>query len=274
MSGPRWGERDTLKLIEQYKKYDFLWDYESKLYKNTVARKKAFEAILEELKPSIPDLKVTDVRSKIKNLRTSYYQEKRKMAIAKANNKPSKPLRWFSAFNTIMNSIYNRKVTDLGTDESDGCSEDETESVVPSEPNLQSESFLEVVPSEDSDTFVVSIKQEFLDEMENHGDKTTISDYLESVPKKRTKYDEPKSVEPPRSVESPKTVEIQRFSRKRSGNKVDEFQMFANNIAHQLRKLPLNRALNLQIEVQSLIAKERIEMLKKQGGGDNTEESS
>lgn len=104
----RWGERDTLKLIELYKKYRFLWDYESDLYKNTAARKKAFERILMQL--DIPGVTVADVRSKIKNLRTSFFQEKRKLAIAKSNNKIIKPLRWFNAFKSIMNSIYSRKV--------------------------------------------------------------------------------------------------------------------------------------------------------------------
>lgn len=107
-SAARWGERDTLKLIELYKKYRFLWDYESDLYKNATARKQAFESILMQL--DVPGMTTADVRSKIKNLRTSYYQEKRKLAIAKANNKVIKPLRWFTAFKSVMNSIYNRKV--------------------------------------------------------------------------------------------------------------------------------------------------------------------
>lgn len=174
-------------------------------------------------------------------------------------------------------------MADSYTDESEASEEDETESVVPSEPHIQSESFLEVIPSNDTDTYVVSIKQEFLDEMDNMGDKsmpTSICDFLEPYAPKRSKYEPTKSVESPRNIEVPRNVEPQRNVESqrnvagKSRKKVDEFQMFANNIAHQLRKLPLSRALNLQIEVQSLIAKERIELLKKQNENNQDEESS
>lgn len=99
----RWSERDTLKLIHLYKSYEFLWDKDTELYKNIYARKQAYDAIVNEMQ--IPDLTAQDVRSKIKNLRTSYYQELRKIASCKANNKPPKQVKWFLAFKSVMGNV-------------------------------------------------------------------------------------------------------------------------------------------------------------------------
>lgn len=42
----------------------------------------------------------------------------------------------------------------------------------------------------------------------------------------------------------------------------DEFQFFASNIAAQLRELPLDRALKLQVNIQNLVANERIKFFE------------
>lgn len=41
-------------------------------------------------------------------------------------------------------------------------------------------------------------------------------------------------------------------------NNLDEFQLFAMSIAEQLKQLPLVTALRLQVEIQNLVANERI----------------
>lgn len=99
----RWSEQQTLQLIQLYKSYEFLWDRETELYKNIYARKQAYDAIVNEME--VPGLTSQDVRSKIKNLRTAYYQELRKMASCKAKNKTFKPLKWFTAFKSVMGHI-------------------------------------------------------------------------------------------------------------------------------------------------------------------------
>lgn len=127
-----------------------------------------------------------------------------------------------------------------------------------------------------SDAYVVSIKQEFLDEMDNLSDKgmqPPIVDFLEPVVQKRPKQPEIKKPEATSVPMHSYHATSSSSSSSKKTKQLDEFQMFANNIAQQLRKLPLSKALNLQIEVQRMIAKERIEMLRKQVEKSNNEES-
>lgn len=114
--------------------------------------------------------------------------------------------------------------------------------------------------STNSDAYVVSIKQEYLDEFEKQDSKNvgTAGDYFEPAGpatkriKLKTGFKERKEEKKEISRKDIDSVEI------------DEFQLFANNMAEQLRKLPVIKALNLQLEVQSLVAKARIEVCKKE----------
>jgi hypothetical protein len=99
----RWLYSDTMQLIELYKSYNFLWDKETSLYKNISARKQAYTNIVNQI--NIPGLTEQDVRSKIKNLRSTYYQELRRK-----DGSSSKKLVWFEALTPIMTKVYARKV--------------------------------------------------------------------------------------------------------------------------------------------------------------------
>lgn len=66
-----------LRLVEIYKEHDSLWDVTHELYKNRDARERTYKKICDEL--NIPGLKVRDIPQKIKNLRSSYYQEMKKI---------------------------------------------------------------------------------------------------------------------------------------------------------------------------------------------------
>lgn len=66
-------EAEMLKLTEIYKDYDCLWNVTHSLYNNRAARRNAYKQILKKL--NIPNLTVKDIPNKIKNLRSSYYQE-------------------------------------------------------------------------------------------------------------------------------------------------------------------------------------------------------
>ncbi|XP_052756114.1 uncharacterized protein LOC113515490 isoform X2 [Galleria mellonella] len=110
---------------------------------------------------------------------------------------------------------------------------------------------------EDKDAYIVSIKQEFLDEL-----KKESKEEPEEIPSP------PAAVYKPQQIKQYKRTPIQKKQVKQCSvpmsevkiEKVDEIQIFANKMAERLRRLPLDKALELQVEIQTLVAKERIDM--------------
>ncbi|CAG9783788.1 unnamed protein product [Diatraea saccharalis] len=73
----RFTETQMLKLVEIYRDYECLWDVTSAFYKNRDMRESAYKQIAERL--NIPGVSPKDIPKKIKNLRSSYYQELKKI---------------------------------------------------------------------------------------------------------------------------------------------------------------------------------------------------
>lgn len=69
----RFTELQMFKLVEIYQEYPCLWNVTNELYKNRQARESAYKEIWEKL--NIPGLTIKDIPKKIKNMRSSYYQE-------------------------------------------------------------------------------------------------------------------------------------------------------------------------------------------------------
>uniref|UniRef100_A0A2A4J4R7 MADF domain-containing protein n=1 Tax=Heliothis virescens TaxID=7102 RepID=A0A2A4J4R7_HELVI len=105
----RFTEAQMYQLVNIYKQYDCLWDVSNELYKNRTARDNAYREILKQL--NIPELKVRHVPQKIKNLRTSYYQEIRKIEASMkdgvATYKPK--VSWFPIADEILRTIPNNR---------------------------------------------------------------------------------------------------------------------------------------------------------------------
>lgn len=66
-----------VRLVEMYREYDCLWDMKHDSYRDKEARQRAYKEIAEKL--NIPNLNTKDIPNKIKNLRSSYYQEIKKV---------------------------------------------------------------------------------------------------------------------------------------------------------------------------------------------------
>ncbi|KAJ8710408.1 hypothetical protein PYW07_009774 [Mythimna separata] len=98
----RLSELQMCSLVKAYKEYECLWKVTNENYKNREVRDKAYREICEKL--NIPRVNVSDIPQKIKNLRTSYCTEQRKVeASIKAGGKVYKPKQaWFSIAHEIL----------------------------------------------------------------------------------------------------------------------------------------------------------------------------
>lgn len=73
----KWKEEETPIFLDLYKNHECLWNNKSEMYKNRVLRDKAMKALLSEL--NIADVVETDIKLKIKSIRTRYMAELNKV---------------------------------------------------------------------------------------------------------------------------------------------------------------------------------------------------
>ncbi|KAL4153005.1 hypothetical protein QTP88_000838 [Uroleucon formosanum] len=73
----KWNEDTTLKFVEEYRQHECLWNIHYNLYKNKQARDAAYTSIASVM--NIPDFGIAEVKTKIKNLRSTYSQELKKI---------------------------------------------------------------------------------------------------------------------------------------------------------------------------------------------------
>ncbi|CAG9585596.1 unnamed protein product [Danaus chrysippus] len=107
----RFSESQMLRLVEVYRDYECLWNMWSDLYKNREARQIAYMEIYRRL--NIPGLELKDIPKKIKNLRSSYCQELKRMenSIRQGNTGESlyEPrVSWFSLAESYLKPFIKR----------------------------------------------------------------------------------------------------------------------------------------------------------------------
>ncbi|XP_047536684.1 uncharacterized protein LOC125070772 [Vanessa atalanta] len=123
----RFSDSQMLKLVEIYRDYECLWNVTSALYKNHDARQSAYKQIAEKL--NISGISDKDIPKKIKNLRSSYYQELKKIekSIRSGSDRDSvyKPkVSWFSIADGILRAFKNKEKTFSNIDENSGIATD------------------------------------------------------------------------------------------------------------------------------------------------------
>lgn len=69
----RWRDEHMDAFLDNYRKYECLWNITNDLYKNRVERENAYVQLCNDMQ--IPELTVADVKNKIKTIRTNYKNE-------------------------------------------------------------------------------------------------------------------------------------------------------------------------------------------------------
>lgn len=69
----KWSESVTFRFLELYNEQDCLWNHRLDSYRNRDARENALNIIVKEM--GIPGLGITDIKNKIKTIRTMYKKE-------------------------------------------------------------------------------------------------------------------------------------------------------------------------------------------------------
>lgn len=110
----KWSESDTLKFVDLYHKHDCLWNYRMEVYKNKDARENALSLIMKELEMN--GLTITDIKNKIKTIRTMYKKEHSLVQKSKKSGMGTDELYvpklfWYKKADIFLNGVVNTRNT-------------------------------------------------------------------------------------------------------------------------------------------------------------------
>ncbi|XP_053615852.1 uncharacterized protein LOC128678380 [Plodia interpunctella] len=245
----RWGDEKTTQFIHLYRQHECLWNPSSPLYKNKVARDYAYNKIQEAFK-----LPVQEIKNKIKSLRSTYHQELKKVDNSKSTGNGSselyKPnLAWFKEMEFLNDTFEHRRSIQIELQLQPSLQT--TVKIEPPESSSETCNSTVEPPQSTSQHTSVSPQQSFTQTNVTRNDPptTSASSTKKTVQNKR-KHDKNQTLSTLQRLEKISAAINTR-------PKEDEFYYFGQNVAAQLRSLPLHDALDLQSKIQMLISTER-----------------
>ncbi|XP_045774723.1 uncharacterized protein LOC123873744 [Maniola jurtina] len=230
----KFSERETYQFVKAYFSQEGLWNTKHLAYKSNERRLIAYKAVIEEFKKSTGiQLTLTELRVKIKNLKSTYSQELDKIRRRSSAEHTYKPaMKWFAVWDKY---IQAKKVA-ASLDESNTTDEENQKTWLP----VEDDNSVDPFESNQSNDFVMLIK-----------------------PEPKSKQDEKNAYKRTRNtLEHSTSTEMSDVTTEylNTGNlmKDDEFDIYGKYIASQLRSMDIERALTLQIEIQSLVSGARL----------------
>lgn len=220
MSVYKMTNKQMIKFVILYRDHECLWKTDSPYYKNRDARDLAYKRISDEM--NIEGFRPSHVAQKIKNLRTTYHQELRKIALSqKFGTSPAHIYKPRAVWFEIVDAFLREQI------------------------QAKNSTIYEVQPSPVQNDVSETLVVECSSEVEN-----TSRNEWESQPGKRRKV-EPSvaiAVEPLKSegesTELPETV-------------VEEHDFFGSYVDSVLRSLPFEYSLAAQRKIMVILSRER-----------------
>ncbi|KAF5298989.1 hypothetical protein FQA39_LY11621 [Lamprigera yunnana] len=104
----RWSDDTTTKFVEHYLKHECLWNIKSVAYKNKQIKNSAYEDLEKTM--NISGFKEKEIKSKIKNLRSTYSQELKKIKDSKKSGAGTDTtyvptIKWFKIMDESLRNI-------------------------------------------------------------------------------------------------------------------------------------------------------------------------
>ncbi|XP_034174686.2 uncharacterized protein LOC117601680 [Osmia lignaria lignaria] len=211
----KWNNHQMMTFIHLYESHPCLWKSDLSDYKNRDKRQSALENIVAEM--NIPNFTLVECKNKIKNLRSHYCQELKKIKNSMKSGagseevyKPSLP--WFAALDSFLQPLVTQKTV--------------------SNLEQQSTSHESTVYAQPTFTGHSSSRNT---KRKRDGDETG-EKFLSSA------------------LHRLETISANAIAT----SKKTEFDIFGQSVAAQLNNMTLEDALQLQLEIQQLITRKRI----------------
>ncbi|XP_069693222.1 uncharacterized protein [Periplaneta americana] len=230
----KWSEETTLKFVKEYRQLECLWDVKSPSYRNKAARDAAYMQLAECSK--LPGFTVQEAKNKIKNLRSTYSQELKKVKQSKkvfCDEVYQPSLIWYKEIDAFLGPV-------IASRDTQAAAEVDVSSVIE-----ENEDTLEGNPQANSPS---------------HSQHSTTTDTAElqseRKPMKRNLPNPPAQIAP--CIKKKKIPSVSQYNSTNSSKNEDEFDAFGRSVAAQLKKFSLAGALKTQVKIQSLLTQERI----------------
>ncbi|KAF5294813.1 hypothetical protein FQA39_LY00297 [Lamprigera yunnana] len=228
----RWSEDTTTKFVEHYLKHECLWNIKSVAYKNKQIKNSAYEDLKKTL--NISGFKEKEIKSKTKNLRSTYSQELKKIKDSKKSEAGTDTIyvptiKWFKIMDESLRNI-NSILTE-------------------SESNLPNEN------SADIDT------DNNMDAEENISEGNNSSNTFREPEPKSKPMAKKKRLSQLTSMVS-QLKEITETVNTKSTEEENEFEVFGKHVGLQLKEMPLIVALEAQEHIQLYINQIRRQQLQ------------
>ncbi|GBP78827.1 hypothetical protein EVAR_65337_1 [Eumeta japonica] len=284
LSNAKWSEDLTIQMIIEYEKREYLWNPMSEHYKNKKIREQGYIEIINAL--NLVDVTVKELKNKIKNIRSSYSVELKKIRAARKSGahayRPS--VTWFEHADRFLraivtpSSVDNTLVEIHVSDDSDAVQDlSERRSPEKKSPRKRRSStrsstpYVLNTPSPRPSTPFGSAPTPFTILAPSSvptaaflnppiGIATPLTPSLATIyplPSKKKSFDD-------RNGDMSHSDLPQDLSQHSENGTENEFEMFGKLIASQLRKLPLSLALDTQLKIQTLVNAARIQAVYQQ----------
>ncbi|RZF48322.1 hypothetical protein LSTR_LSTR010285 [Laodelphax striatellus] len=109
-SADRWSPEETIKLIREFAAKECLWNRKAPSFKNKEAKEEALNSIAENM--NIPGFGVNEVKRKMRTLRSTFYQEKKKInnslqSGADGDSVYTTNLAWYNEMKELLSCIHD-----------------------------------------------------------------------------------------------------------------------------------------------------------------------
>nr|CAI5870088.1 unnamed protein product [Callosobruchus analis] len=230
MAAERWNSETTIKFIQEFKSYECLWNHKSVSFKNKLAKDAAYQKIVQEM--NIAGFGVPEAKRKMRTLRSTYYQEKKKIQNSMRSGSGSDTvyvpnLHWYKEMDSLLKDIDERRTT-IENVNSSTSSEQNNPSSGEQDISMASTSEGESIP-------------------EPRGEQRQ-STSSKNVSQRKGIF---------RAIGELK--KLQEAVNRDVPEKEDRFDVFARNVAVQLRELSFERSMIAQTRIQNILSELAIE---------------
>ncbi|KAL0821488.1 hypothetical protein ABMA28_004954 [Loxostege sticticalis] len=239
----RWGEVETLKFVKLYLRHDNLWNPSDTDYRMKNKRQKAYNDIISEFRRSTGiSMSELDLKIKIKNLRSTYTQEMSKIRQRSSPDFVYTPtIKWFADWHSCFSSI--KKMDSLDDEANDDKKKDS---------GIHNEKQSNKYTTESDESYVILLKPE----PEERTDDEFALDMHQRIKRRRKSFPQPIRYQ----FQSPSNSESTQPNLN-TNQAEDEFDIYGKYLASQLRSMDLQKALRVQLEIQSIVSEARITSL-------------
>ncbi|XP_059057897.1 uncharacterized protein LOC131851410 [Achroia grisella] len=249
----RWSENETYHFVKIYLSHEYLWNPDHPSYRMKNKRQKAYKDISSEFN-AVTGLVLheVEVKMKIKNLRSTYVQELAKIKHRSCPDSVYTPaMKWFPDWHKHFSSMRRSKYDVTLNDDDEVQEDDLSQKVWVSTDDNDDETDTDPFLSHNNDDYVILLKSEPKEDSPKND-----TDIINNGKSKNRKYLRYPSVE-----NSDRTCRGSLDSISESHIREDEFDIYGKYIATQLRKMDLQKALKVQLEIQNIVSEARLSSL-------------